>query len=101
MNPKQLQRLMKEAQKMQENMQEQMQQLRVEATSGGGMVKVEMNGAKELLSIHIDPQTVDPQDVEMLQDLIMAAVNEAAHKVDQALSSQMSGLSSDLLGGLI
>jgi DNA-binding YbaB/EbfC family protein len=100
MNPKQLQRLMKEAQRMQEQMQEQMQQLRVEAASGGGMVTVEMDGNKGLVSVRIDPQAIDPQDVEMLQDLVMAAVNEAVRKVDEALSSKVAGLSDNLLGGL-
>ena len=101
MNPKNLQKLMKEAQKMQERMQEEMEQLRVEAASGGGMVSVQMDGKKRLLSIKINPQAVDPNDVEMLQDLIVAAVGEAARKVDEALAGQVSGMSSDLLGGLL
>ncbi len=101
MNPKNLQKLMKEAQKMQERMQEEMEQLRVDATSGGGMVSVQMDGKKRLLSIKINPQAVDPDDVEMLQDLIVAAVNEAERKVEEALAGQMSGMSSDLLGGLL
>ena len=101
MNPKNLQKLMREAQKMQERMQDEMEQLRVEAASGGGTVSVQMDGKKRLLSIKIDPQAVDPDDVEMLQDLIVAAVNEAARKVDEALAGQVSGMSSDLLGGLL
>jgi len=101
MNPKNLQKLMREAQKMQERMQEEMEQLRVEAASGGGTVSVQMDGKKHLLSIKIDPKAVDPDDVEMLQDLIVAAVNEAARKVDEALAGQVSGMSSDLLGGLL
>ncbi len=101
MNPKNLQKLMKEAQKMQERMQEEMEQLRVDAASGGGMVSVQMDGKKRLLSIKINPQAVDPNDVEMLQDLIVAAVNEAERKVEEALAGQMSGMSSDLLGGLL
>lgn len=101
MNPKNLQKLMKEAQKMQERMQEEMEQLRVEAASGGGMVSVQMDGKKRLISIKINPQAVDPDDVDMLQDLILAAVNEAERKVEEALAGQMSGMSSDLLGGLL
>jgi len=100
MNPKQLQKLMKEAQRMQEQLQNQMLELKVEAASGGGMVSVEMDGNKQLLSIKIDPQAVDPEDVEMLQDLIVAAVNEAGRKVDAALNSRVSGMGSDLLGNL-
>jgi len=100
MNPKQLQKLMKEAQRMQEQLQNQMLELKVDAASGGGMVSVEMDGSKQLLSIKIDPQAVDPEDVEMLQDLIVAAVNEAGRKVDAALNSRVSGIGSDLLGNL-
>jgi len=100
MNPKQLQKLMKEAQRMQEQLQNQMLELKVDAASGGGMVSVEMDGNKQLLSIKIDPQAVDPDDVEMLQDLIVAAVNEAGRKVDAALNSRVSGMGSDLLGNL-
>jgi len=100
MNPKQLQKLMKEAQRMQEQLQNQMLELKVEAASGGGMVSVEMDGNKQVLSIKIDPQAVDPQDVEMLHDLIVAAVNEAGRKVDAALNSRVSGMGGDLLGNL-
>ena len=100
MNPKQLQRLMKEAQRMQEQLQNQMLELKVEAGSGGGMVSVQMDGNKQLLSIKIDPQAVDPEDVDMLQDLIVAAVNEAGRKVDAALNSRVSGMGGDLLGNL-
>ncbi|MFB3905509.1 MAG: YbaB/EbfC family nucleoid-associated protein [Acidobacteriota bacterium] len=100
MNPKQLQKLMKEAQRVQEQLQNQMLELRVDAASGGGMVSVEMDGNKQMLSIKIDPQAIDPADVEMLQDLIVAAVNEAGRKVDAALNSRMSGMGSDLLGNL-
>ena len=83
---------MKQAQQMQEQMQRQMEKVSVEGTSGGGMVKAAMNGSKELTSITIDKEAVDPNDVEMLQDLILAAVNEAARKVDEALQSQVSGM---------
>jgi len=79
MNPKQL---MKQVQQMQEQMQRQMAELRVEGTAGGGMVKATMNGSKELLGVVIDKEAVDPNDVEMLQDLVVAAVNEASRKVD-------------------
>ena len=73
-----------------------MADLRVEATAGGGMVTVVVNGAKQLQSIRIDPEVVSKDDVEMLQDLIVAAVNDAHRKVDEQLGQSMSGM----LGGL-
>ena len=87
-----IKQLMKQAQQMQEQMQRSMANVRVEGTSGGGMVKAEMDGGKALLGITIDKEAVDPNDVEMLQDLIVAAVNEAARKVDEALQNQMGSL---------
>lgn len=98
MKMKDLRDLMKQAEKMQEQLQEQMSQLRIEAASGGGAVQVSMDGSKHLVSLKIDPEAVDRDDVEMLQDLIVAAVNEAARKVDEALASQMGGLSPGLPG---
>jgi len=98
MQTKKLQQLMKQAQKMQEKLESQMGDLRVEATSGGGMVRVGMDGKKQLLSIAIEPESVDPDDLEMLQDLILAAVNEAGRKVDEALSEQLGGVTQGLLG---
>lgn len=93
---KNLQQLMKEAQKMQETLQRQMAELQVEASSGGGMVSVTMNGSKQLTGIKIDKEAIDPSDTEMLQDLILAAVNEAARKVDEQLSSQLGSLTGGL-----
>ena len=93
MNPLEL---MRQAKEMQARMQEQMARTRVESTAGGGMVKVVVNGTKHLESLVIDPSVVSKDDVEMLQDLIVAAVNEAHRKVDAQLGQQMSGL----LGGL-
>ena len=91
-----IQQMMKQAQQMQERLQKQMAEMRVEATSGGGMVAVTMNGVKQVLSLKIDPEVVSKDDVEMLQDLILAAINDAQRKVDDALSKQMGGL----MGGL-
>src|SRR5262245_29062652 len=91
-----IQKMMQQAQQMQERMQKQMQELRVEATAGGGMVTVVMNGAKQVQSIKIDPEAVSKEDVEMLQDLILAALNDAHGKVDEALQKSMSGM----MGGL-
>ena len=89
MNPKQL---MKQVQQMQEQMQQRMAELRVEGSAGGGMVKVTMNGNKEVLSVSIDKEAVDPNDVEMLQDLVVAAVNEAARKVDEEMQGQLGAM---------
>jgi hypothetical protein len=81
---------------MQERMQKQMAEMKVEATAGGGMVTVVINGAKQLQSITIDPEAVSKDDVEMLQDLILAAVNDAHRKVDEELAKQMGGM----MGGM-
>jgi DNA-binding YbaB/EbfC family protein len=88
--------MMKRAQDMQERLKAQMSEMRVEATAGGGMVTVAVNGSKQLESIQIDPEVVAKEDVEMLQDLIVAAVNDAGRKVDEQLGQSMSGL----MGGL-
>jgi nucleoid-associated protein EbfC len=87
-----IKQLMKQAQQMQDQMQRQMQSLRVEGTAGGGMVKVAMSGNKEILDITIDKEAVDPSDVDMLQDLVKAAVNEAARKVDEEMQSSMGAM---------
>ncbi|MGN6185993.1 MAG: YbaB/EbfC family nucleoid-associated protein [Thermoanaerobaculia bacterium] len=87
-----IKQLMKQAQQMQEQMQRQMQTIQVEGTAGGGMVKATMNGSKEVLSITIDKEAVDPDDVEMLQDLVKAAVNEAGRKVDETMQSTMGAM---------
>ena len=88
--------MMKQAQEMQERLKRQMAEMRVEATSGGGMVTVVVDGSKQVQSIRIDPEVVSKDDVEMLQDLIVAAVNDAVRKVDDRLGESMSGL----MGGL-
>jgi nucleoid-associated protein EbfC len=91
-----LQQMMKQAQQMQERLQKQMAEMHVEATAGGGMVTVVMNGQKHLEKITIDPEVVSKDDVEMLQDLIVAALADAHRKVDEELSRQMSGM----MGGM-
>ena len=88
--------VMQQAKQMQEQLQKKMADLRVEATAGGGMVTVVVNGAKQLQSIRIDPEVVSKDDVEMLQDLILAAINDANRKAEEQLSKQMSGL----MGGM-
>ena len=90
--------MMKQAQQMQERLQKQMAELRVEGNAGGGMVTVVVNGAKQVQSLKIDPEVVSKDDVEMLQDMIVAAINDAHRKVDQHLSDQMSGLMGGLKG---
>jgi nucleoid-associated protein EbfC len=84
--------MMQQAKEMQERLQKQMADLRVEATAGGGMVTVIVDGTKQIRSIRIDPTIVSREDVDMLQDLIVAAVNDASRKVDQQLGQSMSGL---------
>ncbi|HME99819.1 MAG TPA: YbaB/EbfC family nucleoid-associated protein [Terriglobia bacterium] len=91
-----LQQLMKQAQQMQEKLQKQMEATVVDATAGGGMVAVKMNGQKQLLSIQIDPEVFTSGDKDMLQDLIVAAVNEGIRKVDEALAGQLGGLTGGL-----
>ena len=84
--------MMKQAQAMQERLQKQMTDMRVEGAAGGGMVVVTVNGNKALLSIKLDPEVVSKEDVAMLQDLIVAAMNDAHRKIDQSLASSMQAL---------
>ena len=91
-----IQQMMKQAQQMQERLQKQMAEMRVEATAGGGMVTVVMNGEKQLLPLKIDPEVVSKDDVEMLQDLIVAAVNDAHRKVDEEMPRAVGGM----MGGM-
>ena len=87
--------MMKQAQKLQAKMlklQEEMAQKRIEATSGGGMIKVVSNGKQQIISIQIEKEVVDPDDVEMLQDLILAAVNDALVKSQEMMSAEMGKL---------
>lgn len=86
--------MMQQAKQMQEDMQRDMKEIRVDATAGGGVVRVSMNGTKEVLDLKIDPEAAG--DVEMLQDLIVAAVNEASRKADEAIKGKLGSK----LGGL-
>ena len=96
--------MMKQVQKMQQEMlrmQEEMENKTYSATSGGGMVTAEVNGKHEVVSLTVKPEAVDPDDVEMLQDMIMAAVNEAMRTADTEAANNMSRLTGGLnLGGL-
>ncbi|MGA7615113.1 MAG: YbaB/EbfC family nucleoid-associated protein [Thermoanaerobaculia bacterium] len=87
-----IKQMMKQAQQMQAQLQQKMADLRVEGTAGGGIVTAVMSGSKELLEIRIEKEAVDPDDVEMLQDLVLAAVNEASRKVDEEMQGQLGGL---------
>ena len=91
-----IQQMMKQAQQMQEKLQKQMAEMRIEGGAGGGMVSVVINGTKQLQSITIDREVVSPDDVEMLQDLIVAALNDAYRKADDEMQKTMGGM----LGGL-
>ena len=96
MNQKQnMNSVLKQAQKMQEEMeriQQETEEENIEATSGGGAVKVVVNGKKELVEIKLDPDAVDPEDVETLEDLIMAAVNEAVKKAEDMMEERMGAI---------
>lgn len=93
-----IQKLMKQAQQMQEKLLREQGQLEVESTVGGGMVSVRMNGMKQLLAVEIDPEVVDPEDPCMLADLILAAVNQASRKVDEELQQKLGGMAGGLPG---
>jgi DNA-binding YbaB/EbfC family protein len=84
--------MMKQAQQMQERLQREMTGLRVEGNAGGGMVTVLVNGAKQVQSITIDPEVVSKEDVGMLQDLIVAALNDAHRKADEEMAQKMGGM---------
>jgi len=87
-----LQQLMTQAKQQYDALQKKMQETIVEASSGGGTVSVKMDGRKQLLAVKIDPEAVKTGDIEMLQDLILAAVNEAARRVDQSVQSTVGGM---------
>lgn len=95
--------IMKQAQKMQEKMQkiqDELADLQVEASSGGGMVTVVANGKQEILEVRIDKQVVDPEDVEMLEDLVVAAVNQAMEKAQELANNEMGKAAGGMLGNL-
>lgn len=95
-----IQRMMQQAQAMQSKMQAELATLKVEASAGGGMVTIEMSGTKEILSVRIDPAAVDPQDVETLQDLVLAASREASRRVDETVQKKTSSLLSGMMPGM-
>ncbi len=95
-NPKQLQEMLAQAKQQAESLQEKMRETVVDGSAGGGTVTIKMNGQKQVLRVTIDPEAVKAGDLEMLQDLITAAVNDAGRKVDEAMQSKLGGM----LGGM-
>lgn len=87
-----IRKMMQQAQQMQEKLQTEVATIKVEASSGGGMVTAVVNGQKELLSLKLEAEVVNPSDIEMLQDLIVAAVNEASHRVDEEIQQKVGGM---------
>jgi len=84
-----LQKMIKNAKQMQEKLQRELAEMRIEGASGGGMVVVIVDGLKNLISIKIDPEVVNKEDIEMLQDLVIAAFNDAGAKVDKSVSEKL------------
>lgn len=93
-----IRQLMKQAQAMQERMQRELADLTIETSVGGGLVSVTMSGHKQLVAVRIDPEAVDPEDVSMLEDLVLAAVNEAVRRVDESLQEKMGSLAGGMPG---
>ena len=93
-----IQKMMKQAQRMQEQMQRELGEMVVESSAGGGMVKAKMSGHKQLLAVEIDPEAIDPEDPSMLQDLILTAVNDAARQVDERMQQKLGGLAAGIPG---
>jgi DNA-binding YbaB/EbfC family protein len=95
-----IQKLMKQAQEMQSRLEEDLGKMVIESSAGGGMVAVKMNGKKHLLSVSIEPEVLNPDDADMVADLVLAAVNDASRRVDEAVQSTMGNLGAGL-GGLL
>ncbi len=93
-----MRQLMKQAQEMQEKLQRELAETVVEASVGGGMVTVKMSGHKQLVSVKLDPEVMDPKDPSMLEDLIVAAVNEAGRRVEETMQGKMGSMASSLPG---
>ena len=93
-----MRQLMKQAQEMQERLQRELNELVVEASVGGGMVTVKMSGHKQVVSVKIDPEAMDRDDPSILEDLIVAAINEAGRKVEETMQGRMGSMASSLPG---
>jgi nucleoid-associated protein EbfC len=95
-----LQKMMQQAQAMQNKMQDELAAMRIEAAAGGGMVRIEMSGSKDIVAVHIDKSVVDPADVETLQDLILAAARDASRRVDDAVQKKTASMLGGMLPGM-
>jgi len=95
-----IQKMMQQAQAMQSKVQAELAAMRIEATAGGGMVKIEISGTKEVLAVHIEKEAVDPNDVETLQDLILAAMREASRRVDEEVQQKTASMLGGLMPGM-
>ena len=95
-----IQKMMQQAQAMQNKVQAELAAMRLEATAGGGMVRVEISGTKEVLAVHIEKEAVDPNDVETLQDLILAAMREASRRVDEEVQKKTASMLGGLMPGM-
>ncbi len=93
-----MQKMLKQAQKMQEKMQRDLADMSTETTVGGGILTIKMNGNKQLLNVKIDPEAMDPEDTGMLEDLIVAAVNEASRKIDKEMQSKVGSMMPNIPG---
>jgi nucleoid-associated protein EbfC len=93
-------KMMQQAQAMQNKVQTELAAMRLEATAGGGMVKIEISGTKEVLAVHIEKEAVDPNDVETLQDLILAAMREASRRVDEEVQKKTASMLGGLMPGM-
>ena len=100
MKMKDIQKMMKQAQAMQSQIEADMDGMEIEGSAGGGMVRVVMDGKKNLKSVSIKPDAVDPEDVEMLEDLIQAAFQDASRQVDESVGAKFGDMSGGLLGGM-
>jgi DNA-binding YbaB/EbfC family protein len=93
-----IRQLMKQAQQMQEKLQRELAETVVETAVGGGMVTVKMNGHKQLVAVKIDPEVIDPADPSILEDLVMAAVNQAAREIEETMQGKMGSMAASLPG---
>ena len=95
-----IQKMMQQAQAMQNKVQAELSAMRVEGSAGGGLLRIEMTGEKEVLAVRIDPSVVDPADVETLQDLVLAALRDATRQVDEAVQKKTAAMLGGMLPGM-
>jgi len=95
-----IQKMMQQAQAMQGKVQAELSAMRLEGSAGGGLVRIEMSGEKQVLAVRIDPSVVDPADVETLQDLVLAALRDASRQVDEAVQKKTAAMLGGMMPGL-